>query len=634
MLTCRHCGWENPDEAAFCTNCGRGLARGRGGEISDRPSQRFRALVTPAVRVASEPPPAAAPTTPRLNPPPSTASAPTLLDFRMPEQMLAELARAREARARATSRPPDAQPEVQPEPQPEVELEAQPEPRPEVQPEAAPAAALPEPSAERLEPETIEPEAIESEPPDVAEVPVIRTQPTDALPATLQDMPTLRTSRPVELGAVARALRAEVGSPPPAAGPPEEREAVVIATPGELLGGALEADLPPLPILDDDDEPFDEGAFGDPPFESGEDSTEASRAAAAEVDERPTIRLGGPADVAALLSPTPVQVEPSQPETRITQEDLPFDLPVDESADLMPDHLVEAADDSQGGLGDVDDFAGLLDASEPGSRSAGEGDDPLDDVEDDFIEEVEEGADLLASDEFKALKIDALARVAPPPLPPKSVRFLLRPLSENLDPGLLVPIAMEPVVVGRSEGDLRLAADEFASPRHARLALEGEELFVEDLGSLNGVWLRVRGDAPLKPGARFLAGQHVFHLEKAPINGMASRLDDGTRRLGADARHTPFQVVVQAGDGTVTHTHRLPPEGCRLGRHVADLVFTEDAFMSGTHALLRPRDEVVLLRDLASRNGTWVRLDGRARLEPGDAIMIGRSVLRVGKPAA
>lgn len=583
MLTCRHCGWENPDEAAFCTNCGRGLARGRGGDGTDRPSQRFRALGSPVVRVSDPPAPAPAPAMPRLNPPPSTgSSAPTLLDFRMPEQMLAELARARDARLR--------EPELPETPAPEV--------------------------AGRLEPETLEPEMVESEPPD-DEAPAPPTRAAEVLPATLQDLPTVRPSRPVELGAVARALRAEAGSPPRT----DVEEVVVIARSvapeeiNQLLGGALDADLPPLQILPDDG-PFDESAFDDGPFPvAGE---------AAEVDARPTIRLEAPAELALLRAPPS---EGLAAQGRVTQEDLPFTLPVDESADLMPDHFVEVADDSQSGVEEPDEFADLLDGP-----AAPEGDDLVDDA-DDFIEEVDEGSDLIASGELEAVNIEAL-RAAPPPLPAKNVRFLLRPLSENLDPNLLVAIATEPLTIGRSEGEVRFEGDEYVSPRHARLTLEGEELFVEDLGSLNGVWIRVRGDAALVAGARFLVGQHVFRLEHLPVGGTRSRPEDGTRRLGAEPRHTPFQVVVQAGDGTTTHVHRLQPEGCRVGRHVADLVFTDDSFMSGTHALLRPRDDVVLLRDLASRNGTWLRIEGRTRLEAGDALMIGRSVVRVGAPAS
>ncbi len=87
-----------------------------------------------------------------------------------------------------------------------------------------------------------------------------------------------------------------------------------------------------------------------------------------------------------------------------------------------------------------------------------------------------------------------------------------------------------------------------------------------------------------------------------------------------------------ADDGQPLDMYHLAREGCRVGRHIADLVFTEDNFMSGTHALLLPRDDGVELRDLSSRNGSWVRVRGRHALQPGDAVMVGRTVWRVGLP--
>ena len=55
--------------------------------------------------------------------------------------------------------------------------------------------------------------------------------------------------------------------------------------------------------------------------------------------------------------------------------------------------------------------------------------------------------------------------------------------------------------------------------------------------------------------------------------------------------------------------------------------------MSSTHALIRPREAAALLRDLDSRNGVWLRIDGPRALEIGDAVMLGRTVLRVGQPS-
>ncbi len=75
----------------------------------------------------------------------------------------------------------------------------------------------------------------------------------------------------------------------------------------------------------------------------------------------------------------------------------------------------------------------------------------------------------------------------------------------------------------------------------------------------------------------------------------------------------------------------MPDGGCRLGRQIGELVFVDDSLMSSAHAVLMPVEGGLDLRDLASRNGSWVRVRETARLGVGDAFMIGRSVWRIGR---
>ncbi|MEZ4471817.1 MAG: FHA domain-containing protein [bacterium] len=701
---------------------------------------------------ASDGPAPVDPPLPRLNPPPAASSAPTLLDFRMPEQMLAELARAREAKARPSSAPPPAQTPV-PEPTRTPPRPAPTEPsmhgmavvRPSRQqgamgaiaralreeagsgppaPEGADDAAagrlppLPvldeldeelgsvdlEPAegfdrdddlfdrrpTMRLEPpepplgaiETMEPEEIPPEDDDAEWV--LRPAGLDATDA---DRPSLETARslPATLPET-QALAAVVLPPRPSTPLPLE------ALPEEADGADAAPDDGPVDDGPVDDGPVDDGPVDDGPGDDGpgaggaEDGPGPGANAAAtrtldDVDQEDDLEAGQPGDGADPLSdvagladladlddfvddpdlragragPATIESLPPLellPEVLLTdalevdggapaipplddedEDELPFALASDDSSLLSAAQLAEGAE-----AGDPDDlpepdaFSGTIDDDEelPSVPPGGDVDDLLEDVED-LIEEVDEDAsDLLASDEFEAFNIEASGRAGPPPLP--AAGFVLRPLTENLDASLVLAVGPEGIVIGRSEGDL-VVDDPYASPRHAFVEVEDDTLYVDDLESTNGVWLRVRDEVLLHPGDRFLAGEHVFRLELCPPEG-PSTLEDGlTRRLGATPALSGLRLVVEAGDGTVTHTVRVPQEGCRIGRHLADLVFTHDGFMSGTHALLRPRQDAALLRDLESRNGTWRLLHGRTRLEVGDALMVGRTVLRVGAPA-
>ena len=43
-----------------------------------------------------------------------------------------------------------------------------------------------------------------------------------------------------------------------------------------------------------------------------------------------------------------------------------------------------------------------------------------------------------------------------------------------------------PILIGRADDSTLVLDDDYASTRHARIALQGEEWYVEDLGSTNG----------------------------------------------------------------------------------------------------------------------------------------------------
>jgi len=65
-----------------------------------------------------------------------------------------------------------------------------------------------------------------------------------------------------------------------------------------------------------------------------------------------------------------------------------------------------------------------------------------------------------------------------------------------------------------------------------------------------------------------------------------------------------------------------------IGRTDGDIRFPEDQFLSPLHAKLSWEEGRLEVRDLGSRNGTWVFLDEPHRLNDGDVVLIGSQVLR------
>lgn len=65
-----------------------------------------------------------------------------------------------------------------------------------------------------------------------------------------------------------------------------------------------------------------------------------------------------------------------------------------------------------------------------------------------------------------------------------------------------------------------------------------------------------------------------------------------------------------------------------IGRTEGDIQFPEDQFLSPLHAKLSWEEGRLEVRDLGSRNGTWVFLEGPYRMADGDLILIGSQLLR------
>ncbi len=216
------------------------------------------------------------------------------------------------------------------------------------------------------------------------------------------------------------------------------------------------------------------------------------------------------------------------------------------------------------------------------------------------------------------------------------------PLSESLD-------------IGRLEGDIVVPEDRYVSPRHARLTLRDGQLRLRDLGSTNGIYLKVPGPKPRGtggPGARpsehdeiellevpledqdlILLGQQVIRFEvvKGAEEGLGPAVQHGTLLFGTPASPRYARLCQRTVEGVVRDVFYVRKPETVLGRESGDVVFPDDPFLSRRHAVIRTdaAKKAFFLADFGSSNGTFLQIRGEVSLQHGDEFRVGQQLFRV-----
>jgi pSer/pThr/pTyr-binding forkhead associated (FHA) protein len=79
--------------------------------------------------------------------------------------------------------------------------------------------------------------------------------------------------------------------------------------------------------------------------------------------------------------------------------------------------------------------------------------------------------------------------------------------------GSAFPLFGDAIVMGRERGDILFPEDGYVSGTHARITLRDGRVYLADVGSSNGTFLRVRGERKISPGGFILMGQQLFRTE-------------------------------------------------------------------------------------------------------------------------
>ena len=232
-------------------------------------------------------------------------------------------------------------------------------------------------------------------------------------------------------------------------------------------------------------------------------------------------------------------------------------------------------------------------------------------------------------------KVDA-ATTAPPPSVPKTaaaaakeqLRFrlhVMRTLSEN---GIDVYEPRGDDVIIGSAGAVPLKGERFCHPREVSLTWSDGRLWLVDLDGGNGAFWRIRSPVEVAVGDEFIIGDQLlrhptkpgFNLAPAagPTYCYSSPLPDSAFRV--------VQIFEGGAEGACTMSRGTT---LYIGSGFNDMIIARDTLISERHCLLDEQAGAIILTDLDSKTGVFVRIQGKHELRHGDEILIGRTRLQL-----
>ncbi|NLE86915.1 MAG: FHA domain-containing protein [Myxococcales bacterium] len=201
---------------------------------------------------------------------------------------------------------------------------------------------------------------------------------------------------------------------------------------------------------------------------------------------------------------------------------------------------------------------------------------------------------------------------------------VLRSLSGG--PESYLPVGAD-AIIGR-RGAVSLEGERFCHPEEAILMWRDERLWLEDLEGGNGVFLRIRTPVELEFGDEFVVGDQLLRVEHNPVP------DDGpdpdpTYFYSSPKWPSSFRIVQLFEGGALGACVVARGNTLQVGAAVGDLVFPDDPLVSEQHCLIEEQAGTVVLTDLGSRTGVFVRVRGAQALSHGDELLVGRTRLVV-----
>ncbi len=223
--------------------------------------------------------------------------------------------------------------------------------------------------------------------------------------------------------------------------------------------------------------------------------------------------------------------------------------------------------------------------------------------------------------------VAAPAALPAPLAPPAPVRFRLNVLRSLVGgPSVYEPRGDE-VILG-SSGHVALAGEHFSHPREGAFRYRDDKLWVEDFAGGNGIFLRIRTPCELELGDEFVVGDQLLRVMKNPValNGP----DSGpTYFYSSPTWISAFRIVQIFQGGAEGACVVARGSTLVVGSQTGDLLLKGDPLVAEQHCMVEEQAGVIVVTDLGSRTGVFVRIRGEQEIAHGDEVLVGRTRLVV-----
>lgn len=209
--------------------------------------------------------------------------------------------------------------------------------------------------------------------------------------------------------------------------------------------------------------------------------------------------------------------------------------------------------------------------------------------------------------------------------PGKAKLILVR--GEGLE-GLSYHLNATEHIAGRQQGEILFPEDPYLSPKHAAFFYRDNKLHVRDESSQNGTFVQLESPTELADGAEFQVGDQMFRIEYLNIQSDYPQVED-TLMYVSPPQSYRFRVIHLLDEGKPGSAYCASDNQLMIGREACDINFPNDPYLSKQHAQLSWHNGRVVIKDLGTKNGVFVRIDESVRLHHGDYISLGKELLRV-----